>query len=116
MAKVSGPLLSMDASGMVGGLVVFTRTPTGHRAYKLNAPKNTGVQARKDYYADGCAAWRLLTPEEKQTWSDDAVIYQITGFNLFMKEWMLTYSPISGTVWDDGATTWDGGGTLWDVP
>lgn len=115
MAKVTGPLLSMEAAGTLGKLLTFTATGKGHRVYKFSPPRGTGDAGRKAHYAAGCAAWRALDEEGKQGYNESARPLKLTGFNLYMREYMNAYNLPSGTTWDGGSTTWDGGSTTWDV-
>ena len=115
MAKVTGPLMSMSATGQLGRQIIFAGLGKGSRAYQLKPPKGTGNPARKSLYADGCAAWQALTNEQKQVFVEAARPLKLTGFNLYMRDYLSAGPAPSGTQWDGGATTWDGGATTWDA-
>jgi hypothetical protein len=115
MARVTGPLMSIEAFGMLAGRMIFTRTKTGFRCYENKPPKNSGTLERKAIYADGCAAWRLLDTEAKQAWRDQAIPLKITGFNLYMREYLITPTPSQPTSWDQAGQNWDQAGQNWDV-
>lgn len=45
-------------------------------------------QAWRQKFADGMAAWKALTPEEKLVYYERAKKLRITGHNLFMREYL----------------------------
>jgi hypothetical protein len=114
MAKVTGPLMSMSATGQLGGQIIFAGLGKGSRAYKLKPPKGTGNPARKILYAEGCAAWQALTAPQKADYVTAAKPLKLTGFNLYMREWMSNTAPQNPTSWDQAAEAWDTPGQVWD--
>jgi len=114
MAKLIGPLHSLDATGALGKAITFTGSTGGARAIVYKKPSGTGTPVRKALYSAGCTAWKALTSDEKQIWVVVGTKTNITGFNAFMSNW-LTAPPLPpGTTWDGGTTTWDSGTTTWD--
>jgi hypothetical protein len=121
MAKVTGPLHSMTASGKLGGALSFlgaargavVRSITGRTAdaaagrKRPPTPLQEQVRAR---WSSGVAAWHALTPENQSALTAEAMPLGLTGYNLFMRR----YTPPAGTAWDGGSTTWDAGATHWD--
>lgn len=118
MAKIIAPLHSDTASGSIGKTLTFRRDAlraVAHRKIKASTSRTFQQAARRTAYTNGCAAWRALTPEERAQYNEDARAAMITGFNLWMRNWLNAWTPPQpGTVWDGGATTWDGGSTVWD--
>lgn len=114
MAKVSGPLMSLSATGALAGQIIFAGLNGGSRAYALRQAKVTGTPARKQRYAMGCTAWQTLSQMEKSSWAQTGQLAGLNGFQAFMSNWLNTWAPVSGTIWDGGATTWDGGATVFD--
>ena len=117
MAKVSGPLMSFDASGSIGKLINYTSTTGGKTVRGWAKPTGTpnAVQvSRRNRYREGAAAWQVLTPEGQAAYNTTAAPQKLTGYNLFIRAWLTPWPPV-GTIWDDGATTWDSGATVWDT-
>ncbi len=88
MAKVINPLFSNSARGRVGGLVFqtgiygqFVRTHVPQRY------KPTAAQLQQNYdFGVAADAWRLLSDEDKAILNIRAAVFNITGFNLYIKE------------------------------
>ena len=113
MAKVTGALMSVSASGTIGKRITFTQGKSGARAIAYAAPKNTGAPAHKENYRAGCATWKLLSEEQQAAWRITGQNRTINGFNAFMSAWL--HGQITpATAWDAGGTTWDNGHTTWD--
>lgn len=116
MAKVSGPLMSITASGSIGNTLTMLRQLSRNIAKKKSKPGGapTGVQlARRAYYKQASANWMALTPLQKAAYKPSADAAQITPFNLYMREALRAYVPNQGAAWDGGAAIWDGGNTIW---
>lgn len=100
MAKVTGPLMSMSASGTLGGTLVFAEW--NGRAYvrKHVIPTNpksamqTGVRAMWKFLAK---FWAAIAALDKATWAAIADPQQISNFNAFMQynmdRWQNFFSP-----------------------
>jgi alpha-ketoglutarate-dependent taurine dioxygenase len=117
MAKITGPLMSLDARGAFARRLTFSHVTSGSVVKKFSEPAkrvSAAQTTRRTLYQDGIAAWKNLTPEEQQVWNGIAQIDRMTGFNIFMRA-QLTPSAPAGTIWDSGTTTWDSGMTLWDI-
>jgi len=99
MAKVRGPLMSMDASGQVGDDHQFRANRYGTHAYlprdrrKQNqqAPSAAQTAVRSDY-AQAHAAWLALSQGERDAWNAQAntKARQVNGWNLFFTAWKQT--------------------------
>jgi len=114
MAKLIGPLHSMSATGALGKAIIFTGSTGGARAIAYKKPSGTGTPVRKATYRAGCAAWKVLTGNEKAQWVLVGAKTKINGFNAFISNWLKTYQAPQGIPWDSGTTTWDNGTTTWD--
>ena len=80
MAKVRGPLMSLDASGTVAGDTRL-RHMRGHvlmyrggapGSVKRKAPSESQMRTR-ERYAYACQRWRVLTPEQRRYWENFAM-------------------------------------------
>ncbi len=98
MAKVRGPLFSLDAVGKVGGEICFRHHAGGVHVLPLAAPgtRTKGLkptQAQLDHqarYRAANGAWRALSPVERAEWDTLAqrTGRNVSGWNLFLKAWM----------------------------
>lgn len=99
MAKPTGPLLSMQARGMLGERLTFSVRDSGQQVRfqrsqkdKITAPRSGARSA----YTSKYIAWNLLDDSAKQVFIDRAKNLHMTGYNLFMREFVVAVS------WDLG--------------
>lgn len=93
MAKIKGPLYSVRASGMIGERLTFSHRASGQQARFQK--KQTDIitvdrQAVRDIYTLGVAAWNILSISEKGVYKTDAISMKMTGYNYFMKRYILS--------------------------
>jgi hypothetical protein len=100
MAKVTGPLMSMSASGTLGGTLVFS--VWNGRAYvrKHVIPTNpktamqTGIRSMWKFLAK---FWASISVPNKATWATIAAAQQFSNFNAFMQanmdRWQNFFAP-----------------------
>ena len=70
----------------VTGEVKYYREPY----YITRNPRSDEQQTNRQKYADGVAAWKALTSEEKNQYNIRAKGKRMSGYNLFLKEYMLS--------------------------
>ena len=58
--------------------------------YITRNPRSYEQQANRQKYADGVAAWQALTSDEKNQYNIRAKGKRMSGYNLFLKEYMLS--------------------------
>jgi len=58
--------------------------------YITRNPRSDEQQTNRQKYADGVAAWKALTSEEKNQYNIRAKGKRMSGYNLFQKEYMLS--------------------------
>lgn len=112
MAKVSGPLHSLEASGTVGSTLTMLKQQGRQLAKFKSKPGGTpspAQLAQRARYRAAVDAWNLLDPAGKAAWKPTADAKRITPFNAFLA----ANIDNAGTVWDGGSTTWDNGNTSW---
>jgi len=51
-------------------------------------PQTEAQQAHRQQYGEGVGAWRVLTDNQKNTYNQRAEYLPMSGFNLFMKEYL----------------------------
>ncbi len=93
MARVKGPLMSLDASGTIAGDTRL-RHMRGHvLMYRGGEPGSvrrkepTAAQVRaRERYSDACQRWRSLTSEQRLYWENYARVagYGLTAWNCFL--------------------------------
>ena len=98
MARVRGPLLSVDAAGQVGGAICFRHGAAGVHVLPVAAPgsrtkalKPSAAQlAQRARYREANASWRAQSPAERAQWQALAKTSRrnVSGWNLFLRAWM----------------------------
>lgn len=98
MAKVRGPLLSVDAAGQVGGALCFRHHAGGVHVLPVAAPgsRTKGLKpseaqlVQRARYRAANAAWRAQSPEERAQWQARAKAGRRpqSGWNLYLAAWM----------------------------
>lgn len=97
MAKVTGPLLSLDASGSIANTMTFSRWKGRNYVRQRVIPtySNTALQAAiRDLIKDASIAWKsnatvgtvIINAAYKTAYATAAASQAISGFNLFIKE------------------------------
>ena len=126
MARVRGPLLSVDAAGQVGGALCFRHHAGGVHVLPVAAPgsrtkglKPSAAQlAQRARYRAANAAWRALSPAERTEWQARAKAGRRpqSGWNLYLAAWMANPGEeVSNALLLDTATLLlleDGSGVL----
>lgn len=98
MARVRGPLLSVDAAGQVGPDLRFRHNAAGVHVYvggnpgsreRRAAPSARQLEVRASY-REANAFWRAQSPEERAQWRDlaNTSTRNLSGWNLFLRAWM----------------------------
>jgi len=88
MARVTGPLMSFDASGTIAGAVVFAKW-RGRNYVRRHAvpsnPRTVGQIAARSIIAFLGKRWDSLGDEAKATWEDGAESLKISPFNEYIR-------------------------------
>ena len=95
MAKVQRPLFSLDASGSIGDVITYSKTFGGNVCKKIpvvNVEPSSHQLRIREIYSEGVEEWNDLTEEQKEIYNESAIGLQMTGFNLFMQEYMNEHS------------------------
>lgn len=100
MALVTGPLMSIDASGTLGKTLTYAKWKGRNYVRQRVIPANpqsaaqTGVRAMMSYLSQ---LWNGVSAPDKLTWDDMAETKQISAFNAFVGEnldrWQLNTTP-----------------------
>ncbi len=121
MATVKGPLFSLDASGTVGGAIVFSKWKGRNYVRRHAIPANPHADAQLSVRAMMrflTQFWTNFSTSEKADWETRASITNISPFNAFvgynMDRWgRETYpsqqdpadeSDVAGTIANESAT------------
>ena len=98
MPKITGPLLSFTASGSIAKRLTFSQRNSGQQVRFQRSQKdysNAGRATARQNYKNAVAAWIELSPTEKLEYKKKALNKRYTGFNLFVKNYILR-PPITG--------------------
>lgn len=90
MPKVTGPLLSLSASGSVGKVLTFRATAHGFIVQRT--PQNivshtTWQQIERQTMRDAAAAWAALDANDKTIWNSNSLPTIRSGWMSFFMEW-----------------------------
>jgi len=99
MAKVRGPLLSLGASGQIGGSQVYASwrgVPYARQRVVPANPNTAGQQSTRNAFAALSAAWKILGTPSSSTFEAAARGRPLTARNLFVR----TNLPIIRTADD----------------
>jgi len=98
MAKVKHPLMSIGASGSIGRAITFTKSRGVAicKGFSVSLDRESEEQLiLRGVYSSGVVVWNGLSQPQKDVWNDSASGKKVTGFNLFMKNYMNNnYPPI----------------------
>lgn len=62
-----------------------------NRYYITKNPRTEAQQANRQKYADGIVAWQDLTSGQKAVYNQRAYAKEMSGYNLFLKEYLLSH-------------------------
>ncbi len=99
MSKVKGPLGSLAARGSVGGVLTFSRRKTGQQVRfqrKQKDAQSPGQLAQRANYYEAVEGWNNLALEEQQAWGTLAVGKKMSGYNFYLKSYLLGEIIIPG--------------------
>ena len=88
MAKVTGPLFSIDAAGKFGDSMVFAKWKGINyvrRHTKATQPNTARQKSVRSRFTEAAAMYQLLNGADKAAWKTRAAGRPLTGYNLFMK-------------------------------
>lgn len=94
MAKIKGPLLSKTASGKIAERLVFSIRSSGQQVRFQKGQKDIITESRqgqRGVYSAAVEAWNLLSDVAKIEWISEAKALQLTGYNLFMQNFLGDY-------------------------
>lgn len=92
MARVKGPLFSVDAWGNFGGMLVYQRRRGGATVYPYTLSKNPETEAQREQRASFAAAtseWNALPSASKAWWYVRAQGMRLSGYNMFIQNYLL---------------------------
>lgn len=115
MVKVSGPALSMEASGSLGGVMVFSKWKG--RAYVRSLvipsnPRSGGQVGMRSMFSFLAKAWATLTAGNQATWEDRADQLVVSEFNAFMSYNQFRWRNFTAPSQEEPAGTADTPATL----
>jgi len=108
MAKLDGPLMSMGASGSIGGILTFGSNKGRNFVRQLVIPANPKTAAQQGVRSMMNWAgkeWAQLTAPEQATWEPAATQRNISPFNAFISKAMDNWSNGKAAQAEDPAVT-----------
>jgi hypothetical protein len=94
MARVTGPLMSIDASGTIAKTLVYAEWKGRNycRSYNIPANPQTAIQVNvRTAFTLMVAEYQGEAAPEKLAWDEFAKQFQMSGFNQYMRRGMLEY-------------------------
>lgn len=88
MVKVQGPAFSFDASGKLGGALVYSKWKGRNYIRSLVKPANprsAGQTGMRTMFSFLSRNWQNLTSADQATWEDAAAAEVVSPFNAFMQ-------------------------------
>lgn len=73
MAKLKGPLMSLDAGGSIGSVLTFSSKRSGSQVRRQRAQEdyeNVARKAARDPFRWGIELWNYLPADEKAYWTE----------------------------------------------
>lgn len=126
MAKLKGPLLSIDATGHIGKVFAVSHWKginKGMRHFTPQNPKTWLQQDNRGIFAYAIQSWQSLTNDQKWSYNQSAknLGLKMSGYNYYLQTYIAAYAvppPPPGIV-TDGLVSWwkfdeDGGGIAYD--
>lgn len=100
MAKTNAPLGSFSAHGKIANTLTYRKSNGQNIVSGFSKPGDyrkteaTELQLeQRQIYKDSVEAWNALSDTEKQSYNDQAIKYNLTGFNLYLKRNMFSPTP-----------------------
>lgn len=90
--------LGAAVHGALGDVCYRVRPQAGQERvprYSPTNPRTRDQYAWRYVFDQGAAAWTALSDDEKATWRYDARWLHMTGYNLFMSNWLHTHEVVA---------------------
>ncbi len=107
MVKVKGPMMSLDASGTLGGTFVFSKWKGRHtvRAHAIPSnPRSASQVATRAMMGFLASAWTNLSVAQKATFETIAATYAISPFNGYVRWNMRRWTQFQGPQIEIGSS------------
>lgn len=106
MVKVTGPMMSIDASGTLAKTLVFGKWKGRNvvRSHAIPAnPKTAGQVSTRAMMKFLSQSWTNLTTAQKATFDELAATYAISPFNAYVRENMNRWTQFEGPTVEIGS-------------
>ena len=93
MAKTVGPLFSQDAHGTIAEHLTFSKRKTCKQVRFQKKQTDVITEDRTTHrtlFLEAVAAWNALNPTDQEAYNVNARPLRITGYNLFIKEYIIS--------------------------
>lgn len=94
MAKLIAPLMSLNATGNIGGVINYAKKGNINYARKLRKriapydPKTEVQISNRDYFRNIVLIWQNLEEQERDYLNIYAGTFHVSGFNLFIQTYI----------------------------
>lgn len=91
MAKVTAPLMSMDASGSLGKALVFAKWKGINYVRRYVVPMNPNTENQekiRSYFVQAINSWQAETQETKALWNAAVRGRPLTGLNYYLSRYV----------------------------
>lgn len=115
MAKLKGPLFSIDARGKLGNSLVFSSNKGIKRAsrhYEPTNPRTLIQQDNRSIFSYAISSWQSLTEGQKEDYNQSAANLKLkmSGYNYYIQTYLAAYGvgpppPPAGYILD-GLVSW----------
>ena len=101
MAKVTGPLMSLYASGAFAYAMVFAKWKGIDYTRQYTVPSNPQTENQvkvREYFTAAVAAWQAESQAAKDAWNKAASGQQMSGFNMYVSGYINYKNANNGTA------------------
>lgn len=115
MAKLKGPLFSIDARGKLGNSLVFSSNRGIKRASKHYSPTNPRTLIQQDnrsIFSYAILSWQSLTDDQKESYNQSArnLSLKMSGYNYYLQTYLAEYGeapPVPAYITDGLIAYWN---------
>ena len=104
MAKLQGPIFSIDAHGTIGGALTYSKRAIVKQARFQRKQKDKTTAARaaiREKIKNANSDWHVLGKEIASTYDILAKGKSLSGYNIFIKKYIKGFFSKQGKTWEN---------------